>query len=451
MSTFIKPRRFRILFSGFLLISGITSAAVTETQAWQILEKNHSSVSEFPRDKNIPGRKILFLEMPFNQSSWKSKLNFHIDDETIIESVLLVSTRYASNPSFDQKKLDRQRLFLLHQHYPELFKDELTEWKHVQETAANSPSEGRRLFHGFVIIVREKPGKESMAKEIESLKAAFSPVRSFSSDSSLKKKKENSKNETVLAVTRIEASDSLMYFSYSDGIPYLKMTEGYGTTTTAGPLPVYIPFNDSVVSAVLNRNKNWKEMLVVCDITGSMSPYTTQLLAWYKLNTGSGKVNNFVFFNDGDMQSNSNKIIGSTGGIYGTAANGFEPVMNTATKAMRNGFGGDCPENNLEALQYGLTNYGDAKEIIMIADNWATPRDLSLTEKINRPVRIIICGGFMGINPAYLDLARKTGGSVHTMESDLTDLAKLHEDETITIGIFKYKLEGGKFIRVTTL
>jgi hypothetical protein len=41
-------------------------------------------------------------------------------------------------------------------------------------------------------------------------------------------------------------------------------------------------FQDTTVSAVLNRNKDWNKMLINCDLTGSMSPYSTQLLVWHQ-------------------------------------------------------------------------------------------------------------------------------------------------------------------------
>ncbi|MEM7372873.1 MAG: hypothetical protein AAF587_29900 [Bacteroidota bacterium] len=50
-----------------------------------------------------------------------------------------------------------------------------------------------------------------------------------------------------------------------------------GDTASSHSLP------DSTVFHVFQRNPDWNNMLVVCDFTGSMSPYTAQLLVWHKL------------------------------------------------------------------------------------------------------------------------------------------------------------------------
>ena len=54
-------------------------------------------------------------------------------------------------------------------------------------------------------------------------------------------------------------------------------------------------------------------------------------------------------------------------------------------------------------------------------------------------------------NTVYLYIARATGGSVHTMDQDLTDLAKLNEGEIVTIGTKKYVITNGKFVLLSSL
>lgn len=107
---------------------------------------------------------------------------------------------------------------------------------------------------------------------------------------------------------------------------------------------------------------------------------------------------------------------------------------------MRNGGGGDCPENNLEATIEGIRQCPDCEGVVMIADNFATPRDMALVNQIKQPIKIILCGSQGGINTKYLDLALATNGSIHTMEEDITDLKTLNEKGSIKIGKKKYIL-----------
>jgi hypothetical protein len=82
---------------------------------------------------------------------------------------------------------------------------------------------------------------------------------------------------------------------------------------------------------------------------------------------------------------------------------------------------------------------------ILIADNWSNIKDYSLMKFVNKPIKIILCGAFLGVNTQYLDLAKATGGSIHTIEEDLTELSALNEGEILKILGKKYIIEKGKF------
>ena len=189
-------------------------------------------------------------------------------------------------------------------------------------------------------------------------------------------------------------------------------------------------------------------MLVVGDFTGSMSPYIAQVLIWHSLNIQKKAVMNFVFFNDGDMTLDSKKVIGKTGGIYDCTADNLDTVLNTAIKTITNGFGGDSPENDVEAILYGIEKFPKCEEIILIADNWANMRDYSLISKIKKPVRVILCGAQTAVNIQYLDLALQTKGSIHTIEEDIEDLVKITEGKTIKIGKKSFRMSKGKFVPI---
>ena len=202
---------------------------------------------------------------------------------------------------------------------------------------------------------------------------------------------------------------------------------------------------DSTILKVLNRNPDWSKMLVVTDLTASMTPYTAQLLLWFKLNEQKKVIDYFVFFNDGNRKKTQNKVIGETGGIYGGQANSFESTAVLAQQAINNGYGGDLPENDLEALIEGINACDSCSEVILIADNQAPPRDMALLTQIEKPVRVTLCGTAYGINTAYLNLAYQTGGSVHTIEEDIEDLIEINEGGTIKIGEELFVIRNGKF------
>lgn len=230
-----------------------------------------------------------------------------------------------------------------------------------------------------------------------------------------------------------------------------KCTDTAGAFMITDYSSLYIP--DTTVLSVLHRNNNWENMLVVCDFTGSMSPYTAQLLVWYHLmlQANDDRIKYFCFFNDGNNKPDFKKNIGTTGGVYFDEAGSIDEVRALAKETMTKGNGGDVQENNVEALITAMKEYPDAKDIIMIADNFATPRDLSLLNKINKPVKIILCGTQYGINVEYLNFARKTNGSIHTINQDISNLASMHEGERITIDGIIYEISNGSFRKVTNI
>ena len=207
-------------------------------------------------------------------------------------------------------------------------------------------------------------------------------------------------------------------------------------------------FTDNVILKVFERNKHWKDKLIVCDLTGSMSPYAAQLELWYKLNFAKEQNLQFVFFNDGDNMPDEKKVIGETGGIYYTPSKGVDSLAYKMIYVENAGWGGDGPENNMEALIKGTKAAKPFKELVMIADNLAPVKDISLLEKFNVPVRIILCGVSNEIEPDYLKIAYKTKGSIHTMEEDILSISKLLDGQEIKIGNNVYRLMKGKFVQI---
>ena len=207
---------------------------------------------------------------------------------------------------------------------------------------------------------------------------------------------------------------------------------------------------DSLVFKAISRN-NWTNMLMICDVTGSMTPYTGQLLLWLKLNIDKGKISHFVFFNDGDNLLTGSSGGGMTGGIYPVTSNHFDDVTAVMFTCMQNGDGGDTPENNIETAITAIKLFPECDTIVMIADNFATPHDLEMLSKVHKPMKIILCGTYAGINVKYMNMIRKNHGSLHTIEQDIFNLSQMREGESIEINGIDYILEEGGFKKIRKL
>lgn len=282
-------------------------------------------------------------------------------------------------------KLNESRLRKLYHLYPAIFDIKDLQWELVKQTNCSSKVIANAMYHGFIIWYAESGLESGRGKELEDLK---------------------------------------------------KVVQGDLVPT------------DSTILKVMERNKDWDNMLVIADLTGSMSPYVGQLLLWIKLKASAHPAKHFVFFNDGDDKMNKEKKIGETGGLYSTPYDSMDALLGVVAKTIKNGWGGDSPENNMEAVLQGIKDYPDFEQLVMIADNGAVPRDLVLMRKIHHPMKIILCGTKDGVNPIYLDIARKNKGSIHTIEQDLEDLMKMTEGEIIDVGAKRFQVKNGEFIEV---
>lgn len=181
-----------------------------------------------------------------------------------------------------------------------------------------------------------------------------------------------------------------------------------------------------------------------------MLPYWAQISILYQLNYKNEKNLQFVFFNDGDDKPDNKKVIGETGGIYYSPSNGIDSLGRFMSMVTANGSGGDCEENNMEALIKGTTMAKPFKELVMIVDNNSPVKDIKLLKNFRRPVHIILCGATEGwIEPTYLQIAWKTRGTIHTIEEDITTLTRLSESQEIRIGGKRYRIMGGEFVMIT--
>lgn len=254
----------------------------------------------------------------------------------------------------------------------------------------------------------------------------------------------------IVKQTGVERTGGLQNYFHGLTVYYRAMPSyAEENVTVSNIINGVTPSPDSTLLKVFKRNKEWKNMLVVCDVTGSMSPYTAQLLFWIKSNQTMKTFKQVVFFNDDEEKSTNQLAMDDTHGMWSIETGNTKRMIDVAFEAMRDG---NHYENNLEAICFALKKYPENKKnIVMIADNWETPCDMKLLDHLRKeqiPVKIVICGVTDRLNTAYLDIAYATGGSVHTMEEDLYEIAKIGEGKTFKLAGMKFKMSGGKFVQI---
>lgn len=197
---------------------------------------------------------------------------------------------------------------------------------------------------------------------------------------------------------------------------------------------------DSAVFSVLDRNTQWNNAVVVLDWTGSMYGHGAEAILWQALNEEQNRIRHCVFFNDGDRTKTRKKTIGYTKGIYFSETASITDPIKMMRRVQHKGNGGDSPENDLEALIATINKLPESQDIILVADNASCIRDFVLLQCLNRPIHVVLCRTKNGINPQYINLAWKTGGSLHFNDIDVHDLSEKMKFGSLDINGTKYVL-----------
>lgn len=440
-------------------------------------------VEDVPVFDTVHCPNCIFLKINFGTADFQNLdvlKRFRKED---IDQVEMVYTDFSRSAGFNQAVLNRERLEKLHAVAGELFANSDIRWSIKRQTDCHSYEQCSGFFHGFVVHLL--PGKAK--KDMEGKLAPSTTVP-------LPKKTSVAKPRLVTRDTVIrEMSVSIRENTTTDcvytgkyvpndkakarkGVRYDKPGKGRRkekkcTTTSLGFVYDTAYYDrkyridartgklldksidvdrrgDTTVIDAMERNWNdWKneKVIVVQDVTGSMSDYLTQILTWHELYAAKG-VENYIFFNDGDQKPDAQKKIGKTGGIYYVQSTRLSEIQDKAHEAMRAGSGGDNPENNIEAAIYAQDKCPDCTMMVMIADNFASVKDLELLEKVKIPVQIVVCGGNgEQVRSDYLSIAAVTGGAVHTSKMDLELKGEVVEGQTLVVGERKYLFEKGRF------
>ncbi len=454
---------------------------------------SHDTVEVYQPMETILGESFFQIPVNFSQDDLLKSIPADLRDVSI-QRIDLVYTVYKTSPDFDQEKLNENRVSQLKKAWPAVANN-LISWNSYGQNKATNSEDAKAMFHGFYVYYRPIPTKESMEAELAYIdEILFGEPSTHAEEKRTDETTTATSNPTAVSddekagseVVEFEVFmagfeavkvqgvgeanfqmvlDSVQelprFIAYSivetngfrknrksiDLILYLKLDScDFGNVTSASSFVFSAPQDFSVVEAVFERNPSWTNSLIVMDVTGSMSSYIAKTMAWVKASQDNPKVSAFVFFNDGDLKSTQQKVTGKVGGIYSTTNSEFNSVYEVMKRTMRNGGGGDCPENNLEATLYGIEKYGDCDEVIMVADNWATPRDLELVAQLNVPIHIILCGTGYGINIEYIQLAIDSGGSIHTIEEDL-DTRDIKPGVAFELGNAFYTIVNGKVVK----
>jgi len=444
-----------VLFTMAIVLCRLSYAQQTVDQLMKI---RPISIVEHPTNNE---ENVIFLPMEFSSSKFvKPPKKVIIPEGKEVITVHLVYTKYRQIDTFNQPMLNRKRFENLQALFPEVFDMKQVEWRVLEQRKAKTEAEARKMYHGFVIFLREPPSEEKLSAEkwlINRILLNFHDSIIDVPEKTLYRKRKR-RVETGLYIPRNErkAARGIRYnrpgiwfrepemTTVIDSIPRKKI-KGY--KKRVGVFNGGILANTNEFDALLAKKMTGK-WVVVTDVTASMAPYSAQVLAYIKFNEDLRKNGHFSFFNDGNGAPHMLKRIGASGGIYTCKYHEFDSIYNTLVTAMQNGDGGDIPENNIEAILTSLQKWPDSDSVLMIADAKAPIKDMMLLKFVKKPVSVVLCGNVNGDIPNdYLTLVKTTGGTIIQTDDEIRDIKKLKVGDTFDCGDRVYKLTDKGIIR----
>jgi len=403
---------------------------------------NAISIKRHPISKDS---NTLYLPMYFNTAEIIEKYNFsELPKDREVIRIHLAYTRYKEVDTFNQKRLNRNRFIKLYEKFPELFNSNEIEWRIYEQVKATRHEVAQKELHGFVIFMRKPRDWSSLTKErslIDKLLLDFHDSTIVVPDKKVYRVRRKRVSTGKYIPVRYDKQEKGIRYKnpsiWGREPEYKLVYDTLGFKTIKGSSRKIGIFNGNILAnsdeyeSLANRKfeGNWA---IVSDVTASMSPYSAQVLAFLKTNSEFRKKSNLAFFNDGDGKPESLKRLGYSGGIYYVGGNDIDSVYYTMLTAMKNGDGGDYPENNIEAVVRAINKWPKTDSILLIADSRAMVKDIRLLRYIKKPVCVLLCGNVNGdISEDYLEIARQTKGCIIQTDGDLRVYKKLKNGEIV--------------------
>jgi hypothetical protein len=479
------------LFIVLVALSSYCSAQNSNSFIDSILQHRIIKIPEY-KQQFIAYESKLFT-MPFGKSEFNDTTGIFLLHDADILSINLVFTDFPAN--LNLKPLNKQRFIQLIKYLPSSTINPYTKWQVIRQMNGSTQQTAKGMLHGFVINYRKKFTKEDTNKELDYIRFVTPDAEPIKLDEVVEEQQKPrgkvryweiihgtsrkdeitfldrtlkeihhdkkvveakfKKGDSIIAITPLNAYRNKLITGKEQNInlkadslfvllDVLPLVDNRPIIPVRNKVPVVIK-KDSTVINCIRRNK-FKNILVVADVTSSMSPYNAQIIQWLGIESQKNNLQAMVCFNDGDGKQIEQKVISSTGGIYGEVYKNTNQIEELIEQVMQKGSGGDSPENDCEALIKAIELFSNYDDIVLVADSWAPVRDISLVNKISKPIKIIICGNELGPHPDYVTIALQTNGSLHFSDEDVSDFSALKQSKILNIKGTNYLLKDGKVI-----
>jgi hypothetical protein len=87
---------------------------------------------------------------------------------------------------------------------------------------------------------------------------------------------------------------------------------------------------------------------------------------------------------------------------------------------------------------------------LLIADNGADVKDISLLKNVKKPVSVMLCGVTEKVNKDYIEITKATGGRLFVLSTELAEMRKWQAGSEVKIQGKKFEYKNGELIKKKT-
>jgi hypothetical protein len=234
---------------------------------WNFAQRSMNDILKMPRLElpklEVPDNdQLTVLHSTFEKGTCFEKGNDRTGDLSVLK-VYYTYTKNKTNKKYNQLALDRKRFIKLEQLFPGIFQNPMIEWVLIEQTGFNKVSEGKRLFHGFILFHRPPDSEQSRKKELSDLDSMMKNPSYLSQSSIIT-------DPVVNSNTSLSQTVSTAVSVTTEQVKNRKATRAF---YPKGPYALYEHFQRHLTNSTgktIYRNDSWVDVRVIIDRQGKV-------------------------------------------------------------------------------------------------------------------------------------------------------------------------------------
>lgn len=460
-------RAFLFILSILISLQGLVAQDKAFADEWLASPRVHAqqlvevfTYTEVPRYTSAPDTSSIFLRNGYAQWEIENPEGLRQLENKEIMRISVVYTKFPYHQKdwlTNYNDLLAWRLNALFEHMPELNSKDV-DWQLIAQTDCPTEWQAKQRPHGIVIGYREIQSEteqraedevdreigtdkieanseqsehlryvpKSLADRMEDYNAQLAREQKLSRERYLAEADEEEAQEREAVM--IEGLDEL---NAKDSVRVSRLLMQVG--------PTY----EQTIYRVLDSHPQWQELTLLLDWTRGRMSASAQSMIWQSMHSDDTRIVQWAAYNRLYMGRESKYETEGHTQWRLIEREDFTDMNGLLLELNSMGLGDLTPKNDIAVLD---ELSGDTEQLLLIADNASCIEDYYDLGDLDERVHVIVTDVQDYINPQYISIAYRAGGSLHTAGSDTyfadTTLA---DGDVLYIDGHSYTFVQGKF------